>query len=139
MIKNEIGFWILQSIPFEAAKNQREENKNTWFRGNCFYSQIFKAFGNLDIYFRIILIKFFWTVIYIFEIILLKRTVKQVPSLRPAPLWKKRLWHKCFPVNFAKLIKPFLQNTSGGCFWGSKRAVAMSLHQVHWLRWFIVT
>ena len=28
--------------------------------------------------------------------------------------WKKRLWHKCFPVNFAKFLrKPFLQNTSG--------------------------
>ena len=29
--------------------------------------------------------------------------------------WKKRLWHRCFPVNFAKFVKtPFLQNTSGG-------------------------
>ena len=27
---------------------------------------------------------------------------------------KKRLWHNCFPVNFAKFLKtPFLQNTSG--------------------------
>ena len=27
---------------------------------------------------------------------------------------KKRLWHTCFPVNLAKLLKtPFLQNTSG--------------------------
>ena len=31
---------------------------------------------------------------------------------------KKRLWHRCFPVNFAKFLrKPFLQNASGGCFW----------------------
>ena len=30
---------------------------------------------------------------------------------------KKRLWRRCFPVNFAKFIRtPFLQNTSGGCF-----------------------
>ena len=29
-------------------------------------------------------------------------------------LLKKRLWHKCFPVNFAKFLKtPFLQNTYG--------------------------
>ena len=41
----------------------------------------------------------------------------KVAGLRPATLLKKRLWHKCFPVNFAKFLKaPFLQNTSGGCF-----------------------
>ena len=29
-------------------------------------------------------------------------------------LLKKRLWRRCFPVNFAKFIRtPFLQNTSG--------------------------
>ena len=33
---------------------------------------------------------------------------------RPATLLKKRLWHRCFPVNFAKFLwAPFLQNTSG--------------------------
>ena len=32
-------------------------------------------------------------------------------------LLKKRLWHRCFPVNFAKFIRtPFLKNISGGCF-----------------------
>ena len=32
---------------------------------------------------------------------------------RPATVLKKRLWRKCFPVNFAKFLKtPFLQNTS---------------------------
>ena len=35
------------------------------------------------------------------------------PGLRPATLLKKRLWHTCFPVNFAKFLRsPFLQNTS---------------------------
>ena len=30
-----------------------------------------------------------------------------------ATLLKKRLWHRCFPVNFAKFSRtPFLQNTS---------------------------
>ena len=34
--------------------------------------------------------------------------------LKPATLLKKRLWHKCFPVNFAKFLrKSFFQNTSG--------------------------
>ena len=38
----------------------------------------------------------------------------KVAGLRPATLLKKRLWHKPFPVNFAKLLRtPFLQNTFG--------------------------
>ena len=33
---------------------------------------------------------------------------------RSATLLKKRLWRRCFPVNFAKFLRtPFLQNTSG--------------------------
>ena len=37
----------------------------------------------------------------------------KVAGLRPATLFKKRPWHRCFPVNFAKfLITPVLQNTS---------------------------
>ena len=36
----------------------------------------------------------------------------KVAGLRP--LFKKRLWHRCFPVNFTKFLRaPFLQNTSG--------------------------
>ena len=32
----------------------------------------------------------------------------------PATLLKKRLWHKCFPVNLTKFLRtPFLQNNSG--------------------------
>ena len=31
----------------------------------------------------------------------------------PATLSKKRLWHRCFPMNLAKFLRtPFLQNTS---------------------------
>ena len=34
-----------------------------------------------------------------------------------ATLLKKSLWHRCFPVNFEQFLKkPFLQDTSGGCF-----------------------
>ena len=33
-------------------------------------------------------------------------------GLRPATLLKKRLWYRCFPVNFAKFSRtPFLRNT----------------------------
>ena len=34
----------------------------------------------------------------------------KVAGLRPKTLLRKRLWHRCFPVNLAK---SFLQNTSG--------------------------
>ena len=38
----------------------------------------------------------------------------KVRDLRPATLSKRRLWHRCFPVNFAKFLRTcFLQNTSG--------------------------
>ena len=33
---------------------------------------------------------------------------------RRATLLKRRLWHRCFPVNFSKFLRtPFLQNNSG--------------------------
>ena len=41
----------------------------------------------------------------------------QAWGLRSATLLKKRLWHRCFPVNFAKFLTPFLQNTSSDCFY----------------------
>ena len=38
----------------------------------------------------------------------------KVAALRPVTLLKRRLWHRCFPVNFVKFLRtPFLQNTSG--------------------------
>ena len=37
----------------------------------------------------------------------------KVAGLMPATLLKKILWHRCFPVNFSKLLRtPFEQNTS---------------------------
>ena len=40
--------------------------------------------------------------------------LNKVVGLRPAALSKKKLWHRCFSVNFAKSLRtPFLQNTSG--------------------------
>ena len=37
----------------------------------------------------------------------------KVAGLGPGTLSKKRLWHRCFPVNFKKFLRaPFLQNTS---------------------------
>ena len=38
----------------------------------------------------------------------------KITGLRTATLLKKRLLHRCFPVNFAKFLRtPFLQNSSG--------------------------
>ena len=37
----------------------------------------------------------------------------KVAGLRSATLLKKKLWHRCFPVNFAKFLRtPLVQNTS---------------------------
>ena len=39
---------------------------------------------------------------------------KKVVGLRPVTLLKKRLWHRCFPMNFTKFSRTlFLQNTFG--------------------------
>ena len=39
--------------------------------------------------------------------------LNKVAGHRPANLLKKRLRHRCFPVNFIKFLRtPFLQNTS---------------------------
>ena len=38
----------------------------------------------------------------------------KVAGLKHANLFKKRLWQRCFPVNFVKFLRTsFLQNTSG--------------------------
>ena len=40
-----------------------------------------------------------------------------VEKLQASSLLRKRLWHSCFPMNFAKFLRtPFLQNTSGRQF-----------------------
>ena len=37
----------------------------------------------------------------------------KVAGLRPTALLKKRLWHRCFPMDFVKFLRtPILQNTS---------------------------
>ena len=37
----------------------------------------------------------------------------KVAGPRPATLFKKTLWHRCFPVNFPKFLKtPFIQSNS---------------------------
>ena len=53
----------------------------------------------------------------------------KITGIRPATLLKIRLWHKCFPVNFAKFLRiPFITehlwwlllitvNISDVCFW----------------------
>ena len=40
--------------------------------------------------------------------------VSFLTKLQAATLFKKRYWHRCFPVNFAKFLRTtFLKNTSG--------------------------
>ena len=44
----------------------------------------------------------------------------KVAGLWAATLLKKILWHSCFPVNFAKFLRPYLQNTTGTTASGHK-------------------
>ena len=45
-------------------------------------------------------------------------------SRRPATLLKKRLWHGCFSVNFAKFLRaPILQSTSGWLVLNQKKHI----------------
>ena len=42
----------------------------------------------------------------------------KVAGLKPATLLKKRLWHRWYPVNFAKFLRRhFFIEISNGCFW----------------------
>ena len=44
----------------------------------------------------------------------------KVTGLRPATLLKKRLWRRCFPVNFAKFLRTsFYRTPLGDCFCSS--------------------
>ena len=41
---------------------------------------------------------------------------------RPVTLFKNKLWHWCFPVNFVRFLRiPFLLSISSSCFWWSRR------------------
>ena len=53
----------------------------------------------------------------------------KVADLRPVTLFKKRLWQRCFHVNFTKFLRTsFLQNTSGGYFCKNPRLIIFSVH-----------
>ena len=42
----------------------------------------------------------------------------KVAGLKPATLLKKRLWHRCFLVNFEKFLRaPFYRTPLGDCFY----------------------
>ena len=64
----------------------------------------------------------------------------KVAGLCPATLLKKRLWHRCFPVNFVKFPRTFiLQNTSGRLLLSSNQCyILLSLQLVDGL-FFLIT
>ena len=50
--------------------------------------------------------------------------------LKPATLLKKKLWHRYFSVNFAKLLRTlFFQSTSLGCFCNLSLRQVKPFHQ----------
>ena len=46
----------------------------------------------------------------------------KIAGLRTATSLKKRLWHRCFPVNFVKFLRtPFYKGPLDDCIWRSQR------------------
>ena len=110
-----VGYWInfssslLSHVPRVLLKKKHSwapwETKNSTFQKQppeLFYEK--RYFRNLEKFTGKHLC---WSIFF-----------NKVAVLRPTTLLKKRLWNRCFPVNFAKFLKaPFLQNTPDNCFW----------------------
>ena len=85
------GFFIRIWMFLVAPKQMQDLERCSIFRSSC--SEVFCKEGALKNF--------------------TKFTGKHL-CLRPGTLLKKRLWHRCFPVNIVKLLRsPFLQNSSG--------------------------
>ena len=53
---------------------------------------------------------------------------RKVAGLRTVTLLKNRLWHRCFPVSFAKFLRtPFFQNTYGRVLLKTKEKILNKL------------
>ena len=68
-----------------------------------------------------------------------RKGVLKYSDLMPATLLKKRLWHRCFPVSFAKILNaPCLKNISDGCFCPVIPWKIVSRYTIHWkTKWSI--
>ena len=43
--------------------------------------------------------------------------LNKIAGFQPATTLKKRLWHRCFPMNFGKFSRtPFYRTSPGNCF-----------------------
>ena len=50
---------------------------------------------------------------------MLESVFDKAAGLKTCNSFKKRLQNRCFPVKFPNFLEhPFLQKSSGGCFWG---------------------
>ena len=55
----------------------------------------------------------------------------KVAGLRPAAFLKKKLWHRCFPVNFSTFKEHlFSQNTSSGYFWNGNDQISICMLKI---------
>ena len=51
--------------------------------------------------------------------------LNKVAALWPATLLKRRLWHRCFPINFCEVFKNTYKTPLDDCFW-PKKALGIS-------------
>ena len=73
----------------------------------------------------------------------IKKGFQEYTIVRSSFFIKKRLWHRCFPLNFAKFLRtPFLQNTSGRLFLYTAvncfKTLNLTFRLYNLLHWFIL-
>ena len=130
-IKSEITMFLFQIMNLHNLSNYQVFTRDCWI----FLNRNHGCYISREFYLRLLLFQnhlhFSFSKMQIFGIVVL-RDCKQKQltkyelehrshsrgrshaNLRPATLLTKRLWHRCFPVNFAKFLRtPFLQKTSG--------------------------
>ena len=58
----------------------------------------------------------------------------KVAGLKPATLLKKRIWHRCFPVNFEKFLRTsfFIEHLRWLLLWGTKYWLKSKIKSKQW-------
>ena len=122
--------WFATGLPFSSSFNALYftfEVTSWCFLFVAFFYRVSHQKSNSNKFKDFTTFEYYGIRIKIFELTTVKyRRLKKIDSetkiritwwkicLRLATLLKKRLCHKCFPVNFVKFLRtPFLQNTSG--------------------------
>ena len=90
-------FPLLCNMDIQTVRSEKWKCQRNYFRFNCYRSsrpELFCKKGVLKNFAKFTG-KHLWQSLFF----------NKVAGLRPATLWEKRLWHRCFPVNFPKFLR----------------------------------